>query len=258
MTDIDQTHLNSFYGQVPDRGVRTGKEMVDFFAYFLQVELGLDSVRTLDIQECFRLADLPVPNWVAAYFTNSTKAKPPGYVKAKLGYRLHAARRESVSKELGNNPIFTQTSTPLNNILNKVAESIQRDFLKEAIDCYSAGCNRAAIVLFWSFILDHLFRLVLSDHISEFNQKLSNHPDKKINGLIISKRDDFSELSEVKFIEILRSCGIISNDVRKILDQKLGIRNSAAHPSTVIFKQAKANEFFDDLVDNVYLKYPLK
>jgi len=43
--------------------------------------------------------------------------------------------------------------------------------------------------------------------------------------------------------------------VRKILDTKLGIRNSYAHPSTVKLPKSKALEFIEDLVNNVILKY---
>jgi hypothetical protein len=67
--------------------------------------------------------------------------------------------------------------------------------------------------------------------------------------------DDFSEISESKQIELTKSAGIISNDVRKILNEKLGIRNSAAHPSGITFSEHKATEFALDLIGNVLLKY---
>ena len=45
------------------------------------------------------------------------------------------------------------------------------------------------------------------------------------------------------------------NDVHKILTTKLGIRNSAAHPSTVVITQVQAEDFITDLINNVVLKY---
>ena len=71
----------------------------------------------------------------------------------------------------------------------------------------------------------------------------------------ITQRDDFTEMKESKFIEFCRSAHIISNDVRKILDQKLGTRNSCAHPSGVTVNKSKVIDFVEDLVDNVILKY---
>ena len=82
--------------------------------------------------------------------------------------------------------------------------------------------------------------------------------DKRVKVASIVTRDDFGDVPENKFIELLRAASIISNDVRKILDQKLGTRNSCAHPSGVLIKGSKVIDFVEDLVENVLLKYPLK
>jgi hypothetical protein len=67
--------------------------------------------------------------------------------------------------------------------------------------------------------------------------------------------DDFGDmLKESEVIRIAKSATIISNDVAKILDEKLGRRNSAAHPSGVRIEQLQAEDFIDDLVKNVVLK----
>ena len=79
------------------------------------------------------------------------------------------------------------------------------------------------------------------------------HADKKMRQIV--SYDDFSDLKENRFIELLRGSGIISNDVRKILDEKLGVRNSAGHPSGVKISGHKATEFMIDLIENVLLKY---
>jgi hypothetical protein len=89
--------------------------------------------------------------------------------------------------------------------------------------------------------------------LSEFNTALAKNSDKKINKIV--NYDDFGELKESKFIEVSKSAGIISNDVRKILDEKLGIRNSAAHPSGIAFSGHKTTEFILDLISNIVLKY---
>ena len=63
------------------------------------------------------------------------------------------------------------------------------------------------------------------------------------------------EMKESKFIEICRAAKIISNDVRKILDTSLGVRNSCAHPSGITVSNVKVIAFVEDLVENVVLKY---
>jgi hypothetical protein len=67
--------------------------------------------------------------------------------------------------------------------------------------------------------------------------------------------DDFGDLlKESDVIKIARSSSIVSHDVAKILEEKLGRRNSAAHPSGVKIEQLQAEEFIDDLVKNVVVK----
>jgi hypothetical protein len=104
-------------------------------------------------------------------------------------------------------------------------------------------------------VVDHLYDLVLRKHLTAFNSDLAKVTDKRVRVSVITARDDFGDIPEGKFIELLRAAGVISNDVRKILDMKLGIRNTCAHPSGVEIKRSKVIEFIEDLVDNVILKY---
>lgn len=103
----------------------------------------------------------------------------------------------------------------------------------------------------WLLTLDHLYEYILANKLSDFIIALR----KMNNNKSIKTKDDFSDIKESTFIEACRGAGIISNDIRKILDTKLGIRNSFAHPSTVTLPKSKAFEFIEDLVDNVILKY---
>jgi len=64
-------------------------------------------------------------------------------------------------------------------------------------------------------------------------------------------------MREAKFIEICRAANIISNDVRKILDTSLGVRNSCAHPSGIKVTDTKVIAFVEDLIENVILKYEI-
>ncbi|MNS68066.1 hypothetical protein D3C72_1013330 [compost metagenome] len=254
---LDQSHLATFYSSIPGRDELSKGDLANMFAYYLQVELGRASVETAELKRCFVLCDLGSPTWLATHLTNNSKGKQATYVKATKGYRLHAKERERLSGLFGPALSITQTSAPMKAIYDALPPGAQKEFLDEAIRCYAAGCNRAAVVMFWLFLLDHLFELVLKNHKPQFNATLAANTDKRIKITSVSKRDDFGDVPEGKFIEFLRTSGVISNDVRKILDQKLGTRNTAAHPSTVKLAQSKANDFFDDLIENVYKKYPL-
>lgn len=254
---LDQKHLGVFYSRIPERESLSRGTLADLFAYHLQVELGRDSVTTAELKRCFTLCDLGTPTWLATHLTNNSKGRRATYVKATKGYRLHANAREKLAQVFGAGQTAVQTSAPLKDIYDQLPDGARKEFLKESVACYEIGCNRAAVVMFWLFLLDHLFELVETHHLSAFNSVLAKNTDKRVKVASITKRDDFGEIPEGKFIEFLRSAGIISADVRKILDQKLGTRNTAAHPSTVKLQQSKANDFFDDLIENVFRKYPL-
>lgn len=255
---LDHAHLALFYSSLPDREGMAKGSLADYFAYYLQVEVGRSAVTVAELKECFRLSDLGVPTWLATHLTANSKGKSATYVKSTPGYRLHAHARERLAKTLGAGLATVQSSAPLKDLYDRLEDGARKAFLREAIDSFSVGANRAAVVMFWLFLLDHLFELVLSQHLQAFNAVLAANTDKRIKISAVSKRDDFSEIPEGKFIEFLRSAGVITADVKRILEQKLGTRNTAAHPSSVTFRQSKANEFFEDLLENVYGKYPLK
>jgi hypothetical protein len=140
-------------------------------------------------------------------------------------------------------------------LMSRVTDPREHAFLKEAMDCYRVRAFRAAIVMIWILSVHHLEKFIHSNSsaLGQFNTALSKNPDRRVK--VISKPEDFSELSEVKLIELMRAADLISNDTRKLLDEKLGIRNSAAHPSDLVFDGHKATEFSLDLIQNVLLKF---
>jgi hypothetical protein len=97
---------------------------------------------------------------------------------------------------------------------------------------------------------------LFENKLVELNSVLAVNNDKRVKISAVNKEDDFSEIPEGKFIEFLRQAGIISNDVRKILEMKLGVRNSVAHPAAITVSEVKATDFIIDLVENVVIKYP--
>jgi hypothetical protein len=109
----------------------------------------------------------------------------------------------------------------------------------------------------WNLAYHHLCDYVLKSRLADFNTRwpISRPGDHKKGNRSIASMDDINgELKESVFIEVCRDAGIITKDVWKILDQKLGKRNSAAHPSSVNIGELQAEEFIDDIVKNVILK----
>lgn len=247
--------VNRFYESIPNPGAQTKSDLIRRFVYFLTVDQGMEKAWPKHIQECFDECDLARPANVSQHL--GTGLKNGSYIAANGGgYRLERKRRDEIAKEIGANIAIAQTSTTLRDLELKLPSGAAKDFLDETIDCFEAGANRAAIVMAWILTVDHLYSHILNHKLAEFNVVLKSNTDKRIKISVISSRDDFSEIPEGKFIEFCRSAKIISNDVRKILDQKLGTRNSSAHPSGIAIKETKVIDFIEDLVENIVLKYP--
>lgn len=245
--------VNRFYNSIQDAVNAASSDLVAFFVYFLTVEMGNESATALDVEQCFRDCDI-TPRRVSAYLTEGLTSNPQRYVKATQGYKLQRHYRETLSTMLGAQRAVAQTSVELRRLEAALPDGAKKQFLSETIDCFEAEANRAAVVMCWILTVDHLFDHVMKHKLNEFNQALSKNPDKRVKQVVT--RDDLSEIPEGRFIEYLRAANIVSNDVRKILDEKLGTRNSCAHPSGISVKRSKVIDFIEDLVTNVILKFP--
>lgn len=252
--------VNRFYNTIDGVEKLRSTDLIDLFSYYLTVELREEFVTPNTINRCFAECDLTPPANTSAALSkglSSYRGSPPKYVKVNGGYRLHRNLRDQLSFKLGVSKAVIQTSIELRRLETMFSAGGEKSFLTETIDCFEVGANRAAIIMCWILALDHLCEYVFQNHLTSFNVELAKVTDKRVKVTEIRVRDDFSDIPENKFIELLRGSGVISNDVRKILDEKLGIRNSCAHPSGVIIKASKVVGFIEDLIENVVLKYKI-
>lgn len=129
----------------------------------------------------------------------------------------------------------------------------ERAFLDEAIKCFEVGAYRAATVMSWNLAFDHFLNWVFKNHLTAFNAQWPvTFPTGK--RVVIAKREDFADAAESKILQVCRMANIITGDQKKMLDEKLDKRNSAAHPSDITFGQAQTEGYIEDLVHNVVLK----
>lgn len=252
--------LESFLLQVPDVGNQSPANLIDYFVYYLTVIENNNAVQSADVEACFNLSRLKKYSNIPAYLSRNSKAKrgkKPKYIKTRDGYQLERSHQLEIQKSLHTGPARIETSHLLRGLLSKLKDKKEQSFLQEAIDCYEIGARRAAIVLVWILTIYHLYDYVFKHELASFNSALAKDKDKRIKMAKVTRVDDFSEMPESKFIDIARSAKIISNDVRKILNAKLGIRNSSAHPSTITVSEVKTTDFIIDLVENVITKYKI-
>lgn len=171
-------------------------------------------------------------------------------------YALSVFGQRELQDYLGATSSAATGQSALTALVGKISGDAEQRFLAEAIACVEVKARRAAVVMVWAMTVDHLERFVLNHKLIEFNGAWAARPDNR--GRRIAAQDDFLEIrDEHTFIEILRSATIITNDVRKILDEKLGFRNTCAHPNDIVIPDSKVLSVIEDLVYNVVLKYPL-
>lgn len=257
---ISKVELESFTSSVKGFFKLRSREQIDYFVYFFTINQGIDTIQATSIRDCFLILNLLPYSRISAYLLDNSKSKdrfPPKFLRLKNGYQLHRAHRLLLETNVLNKPIKAKVKKELHDLLKIVKNSDENEFFNEAINCFEISAYRASIIMVWNLTVDHLYEYIIANKLVDFNIALSKNTDKRIKIAAIRIKDDFSEIPENKFIEFCRSAGIVSNDVRKILDEKLGIRNTYAHPSNLKVHESKAVEFIEDLIVNIVQKFKI-
>jgi hypothetical protein len=228
-------------------------EKIQFFAWCLHEHAGQERFSQADIRQCFDEMHLPSPSSISPFFASLASSKRRVFLKDRQGYRLSKASRDEFQRRYGGRQNSVVIERLLAELPAKVATMDERIFLEECLACYRAGAFRASVVMAWNLAFDHLCNYILAEKITEFNNQLPlSYPKSKIKA--IAGKVDFEELKEFEVIQVCKSARIFSSGVAKVLGEKLGKRNSAAHPSDVVVSAAQAEDVISDLVNNVITK----
>lgn len=230
------------------------KEQIKKLAYFYCLINNIDEFTSKEIKEEFIKQKLTVPSGISSIIPQLAKNKPVSLLKTKSGYTLHRNLKKEFDLIYNNDKHEIEVSQKLRDLLSKVKSNEQKTFLDEAIKCFEIKAYRASIIMTWLLVMDVLYEnVLLASNIGKFNTAIQTHG--KYKKVTIKIKDDFSDIKESDFIELLRVSKLISNDIRKILDEKLGLRNSCAHPNTIKFEELKTMAYLKDIIINVIEKY---
>jgi hypothetical protein len=233
-------------------------EKVRFFGWCIHALENKDRFAAVDIRRCYVALSEPQPANINPYLAALVNRKPKQALKDNRGYYLVLAVRQRYDKAYLGSQSTVEVAKILKDLPASVPDVVEREFLNEALICFEHKAFRAAVVMTWNLAYSHLLEFILTHHLAAFNAKYPFVlPGKwaKAKAKPISAYDDFSvDLQESEVLEIAKSANAISTDVFKVLHSKLGRRNSAAHPSSVVIGQLQMDEFIHDLVTNVVLK----
>ncbi|QQX76397.1 MULTISPECIES: hypothetical protein [Aequorivita] len=246
-------NVSDLIDRVDDFEKLTQKEQVKLIAFFHCVEYSKEFFTTTDIKAEFEKHSLSLPANVSNEVLKLKKEKPAVLISGKSGLSFQRKAKKGLEETYLGTTHKREISTTLRDLLQNVSGKEQKSFLEEAITCFEVKSFRASILMVWLLTIDTIYEHVLQvPNIAKFNNAIQAHG--KYKKITINKKEDFSDIKESDFIELLRVAKLISNDTRKILDEKLGIRNSCAHPNTLVIEDYKAIAFIQDLVKNVIEK----
>ena len=233
-------------------------DKIRFFAWFVHSKQGKERFITSDIRSCYEELGFQQPSNISSYLQSMEKRKPKDVLKNSRGYALEKRVKDDLEKKYGQRPATIQVEKVLAELPDKISNLAEKTFLNETIICYRAQAFRATVVMAWNLAYNHLCHYIINNHLATFNAQYpktlaAKYAKAKMKAVVTI--DDFSELQESEVIQITRSANIISNDVKKILDEKLGTRNTYAHPSNVVIVPHTAEEMILNLVNNIVLKY---
>jgi len=229
-------------------------DKITLFAWYLHTDGQRERFDAAEIGSCYDGADLERPANLHLTMKQLTEKSPPVLLRDSRGYRLESRIREALDEKHGQSRDQLAVSKAITDLIAKVPSASEKAFLTETSACYRCRAFRAAIVMAWALAMDHVLEWILSDatRLAAFNARIPQRFPKK-TGLVINDRIGFQELKESELIDVLSAEGLISRDTAKVLREKLDKRNSAAHPSNVVFTQAQAEDVITDLVYNVVL-----
>ena len=255
---IPEDDLTALVAGIADFRSWTHANRIRLFAWVQHALRKKDRFSTADINWCYETLHYSKTN-VSQYLSTMEKRKE--LLQDRRGYHLEGGMRSQYDAKYGEHNITLNIRQMVKELPDKVPDVAEKDFMKEALICLRHNASRAAIIMTWNIAFYHLCNYVLNHKLVEFNSAFRTRYAKKWQGAkvpTITNYDDFSiDLKESEVIEVCRFANIINPNLYRILTEKLGKRNTAAHPSTVRVTQVQAEAFIDELVRNAVLGLPI-
>ena len=248
---ISKGKLEAFIENISDFESLILEDKILVFGYYLQKKEKSDNFNHKPIEECFSLLDFRKPSNINSRLRGLESKKM--LVEHEIGYRVERTKVKSIETEILGKPKLKEISANLEK-LPALLKKPESDYVTEVLNCLKVESYHAAIVLMWVLTMSHLQNYVFDYKLAEFNTALSKHSKYNKKSFSITKIDDFEEIKESDFLELLKTSSITSKGRHKLLNEKLGIRNTYAHPSSLTLTDTKTISFIEDLINDIITK----
>jgi hypothetical protein len=246
----EEDDLKTFIAGVDDFGDFGHTDKIRLFAWLQHFLFKRERFRTADINWCYDKLSYNRTN--TSQLLRNMEGKE--LLRDAKGYRCEGKFYAVYDARYGEHQITLSVRQMVKGLVNILPELGEKDIFQEALICLKYDAGRAAIIMVWNIAFYHLCQYILKCKAADFNNRIPvKYPKKwKVADMpLIKKYDDFGdEMSEREVLEVANSAGIITGDMFKVYVEKLGKRNSVAHPSQTHVTQVQAEGFIDDLLNN--------
>ncbi len=173
-------------------------------------------------------------------------------IKSKDGWEISLKGKEQFSKNKGQSSRIKKAEVGLRLHLKSIKNKRISDFVSESITNLETKSLRSAVVLSWIGAMSILYEYTFSNYLGQFNTELIRRSPKH---KIITAVEDFSEIKEYDFLQILSSISVISKNVKQELENCLKLRNGCGHPNSLVVGEERVAAHIEILILNVYSKF---
>jgi hypothetical protein len=136
----------------------------------------------------------------------------------------------------------------LENLISKVTNLDERDYLNEALLCLKVGALRATVVFAWVAAIRNIQLKCLAKGKKLMPALLKHDPKART----VKSIDDFAYIKDTTVLLACQNLGIFDKSQRETAEESLRLRNRCGHPAKYAPKEKKVSSYIEDLISVVF------
>jgi hypothetical protein len=169
------------------------------------------------------------------------------------GWKLLQAGKQHIQSSVpaAHEANISKAALSLRDLTKRLPAGPLSEFVLETIRCVEQRTWRAAIVLSWLGAVWHLQEVIFAKHLVDFNAAATKRFAK---AKPIKTMDGFAQFQEADFLQICEDIGFLGKSAKKLLGQRLDLRNAAGHPNTIQFDEEQVSAHVSFLITNAFAR----